>query len=203
MIKINLLAEGKKSVVRKSAAPSFAVSQRDLAAWIVVAVAVLGVLGVAAYWWVLKGEIARKVEQVRVAQKEVDELKPILAEVEEYKKKKARLEHKINVINQLKENQKGPVQIMDYVSRALPELLWLERLDLSGNYLALQGSAFNTNAVAAFIENLGKVREFHEPVLTDAVRDKNQAYKFKINFRFNPLQKPESGASAPAAGGGR
>ena len=44
----------------------------------------------------------------------------MIKEVEEYKAKKAELEHKIEVINDLKHNQRGPVQIMDQVSARCP-----------------------------------------------------------------------------------
>jgi Tfp pilus assembly protein PilN len=202
MIKINLLAEGKKSVVRKAAAPAFKLPTTDMAIWIALGMGVVGLLAVGGYWWVLDKQQSTLEGQIQVAQQEVDELKPILAEVEEYKVKKGALEHKIEVINQLKDNQRGPVQIMDQISRALPELLWIERLDLNGSSIALQGRAFNTNAVAAFLENLGKVPEFQEPVLTDTSLT-GETYTFLINFTFRSRKPAEAaaGATAGAAGG--
>lgn len=156
----------------------------------------------AGYWWVLRGQLADKQEQIVVAQKEVDELKPILKEVEEYKGKKARLEHKINVINDLKANQRGPVQIMDQVSRALPELLWLDRLDMRAGTITIKGQAFNTNAVAAFLENLGRVPEFQEPVLKDTSK-RDEVYNFELNFKFSFAKPPATdGASPGGAEGG-
>ena len=43
-----------------------------------------------------------------------------------------------------------PVRILDQVSQALPELLWLDRMSLQGGSVELQGQAFNTNQVATF-----------------------------------------------------
>jgi Tfp pilus assembly protein PilN len=98
------------------------------------------------------------------------------------------------VINQLKANQRGPVTLMDQVSRALPELLWLDNMDVAGATVILHGRAFNTNAVANFIENLDKVPEFQEPILVDAAQS-GTTYAFQINFGFTLATPPE----APAA----
>lgn len=201
MIKINLLAEGKKTVVRKTAGPSFKVPNRDLAAILALVLGVLGLIGGGVRWWMLADQRDQLVEQIAEAQREVEALKPVLAEVEDYKRKKEQLEHKISVINQLKENQRGPVQIMDQVSRALPDLLWLTRLELNGNNVALFGAAFNTNAIANYLENLGKVPEFQEPVLGDVGRT-GQTYTFVINFRFSFVKPAEQAPGAPSAAGG-
>lgn len=200
MIKINLLSEGKKPVVaRKSGASAAAlkIPQQDLALWILVGCAILALIGVGAYWMVLRNQLAQTNDQIATAQKEIEALKPILAEVEDYKHKKEQLEHKISVINDLKANQSGPVQIMDYVSRALPELLWIDRMDMRGKSLALRGRAFNTNAIALFLENLAKVPEFSEPVLRD-MQKRGTVYNYDIGFSFN-FAKPA--AETPAAAG--
>lgn len=202
MIKINLLAEGKKAVVRKAATPSFKVPARDLATIITLVVAVLGLIGAAGRWWMLRAEEGRMTERVRAAQREVDELKPVLKEVADYKAKKEQLERKIAVINQLKENQRGPVRIMDQVSRALPDLLWLDRLDLTGNNIVMRGRAFNPNAIANFLENLGKVPEFQEPVLGDTTRAAQDIYSFVISLKFSKIKPAEQAATPAATGAG-
>ena len=53
-----------------------------------------------------------------------------------------------DLINQLKVNQRGPVRLMDEVSKALPDLLWLDRMECRGNSISLTGKALNPNAVA-------------------------------------------------------
>ena len=73
-------------------------------------------------------------------QREYDRLKPIIAEVEAFKKKNAELKHKIEVIEQLKANQYGPVRVMDEVSKALPDLLWLTNMSLAGERAHASGA---------------------------------------------------------------
>ncbi len=109
----------------------------------------------------------------------------MIKEVEDYKAKKAELERKIGIINDLKANQRGPVRVMDYVSRALPELLWLDRMTMNATTIEVEGRAFNTNAVATFIENLDRVPEFEEPTLKDATEQTGGVYKFVIDFNYS------------------
>jgi type IV pilus assembly protein PilN len=201
MIKINLLAEGKRAVTRKAkAAPRAGAAPLDVGPWLLLAGFVLGVLVVAGWWFLLYRTIQEKDREIAVAQQEVNELQAIIKEVDEYKLKKAELEHKIQVITDLKLNQQGPVRIMDQVSRALPELLWLDRMQVSGSTITLNGQAFNTNAVANFIENLDKVAEFQEPILKDT-RQSGQVYTFVISFGY-AIPKPGAAEPAPAPAGG-
>jgi type IV pilus assembly protein PilN len=200
MIRINLLAEGKKPVVSKKQAAGSGIKgileSENLAAYILLAVAAIGLAVVGARYGLLENRITTLEEEVEVFQAEVDELEPIIREVEEFKAKKAELERKVQVINQLKANQRGPVRIMDYVSRALPELLWLSRMQVGGQSITISGEAFNTNAVANFMENLDRFPEFREPVLKDTSQ-RGGVYTFTLTFSYDfPVDAEES----PAAG---
>src|SRR5262249_29666575 len=161
---INLLAEGKRAVTRKAKGPALALQGQKVPQYLLLAGALLGVLASGLGWFYYSHQIAKRDAKIAEANKEIERLSAILKEGEQFKKEKAELERKIHVINDLKENQRGPVKIMDQVSRALPELLWLDRMDVVGNNITLNGEAFNTNAVANFIENLDKVQEFSEPI---------------------------------------
>jgi Tfp pilus assembly protein PilN len=200
MIKINLVSEGRRPVVSRKAKEKLGIAGLELGEGLFMLATVLGILGLAGFWWYLRGERQERVEAVAEAQREVDELAQVLAEVEDYKDKKAKLEHKIGVINDLKRNQRGPVRILDQISQALPELLWLDDMTLRNKAVSIQGRAFNTNQIATFIENLGKVPEFQEPRLRDTNRE-GQVYRFTITFNFNiaPPPAPEGAEGAEAA----
>jgi len=204
MIKINLLAEGKRpAAVRKSKASAVNLDGKDVSLWMLLLGALLGGIAIAVSWWILNYELKTKVEEVRVAQAEVDALANVIKEVEDYKAKKTELERKIGIINDLKLNQRGPVRVMDHVSRALPELLWMDRLKMNATTIEVEGRAFNTNAVANFIENLDKVPEFDEPTLQDTQEQPGGVYKFTINFTYSFTPRlPEAGAAASTPGSG-
>lgn len=191
MIRINLLAEGKKPVVTKKKQTTGSgwkaiLQSENLAFYALLAVTALGLMVVGGRYGLLENRISILDEEVRVFQEEVDELEPIIREVEEFKAKKIELERKVQVINRLKANQRGPVRIMDYVSRALPELLWLNRMQVSAQSITLSGEAFNTNAVANFMENLDRFPEFREPVLKDTAQ-KGGIYTFTLSLNYDFL----------------
>ena len=55
----------------------------------------------------------------------------IIAEVEAFQRRKDSLQSRIDLINQLKQNQKGPVRIMDRISQDLPDLVWLDKMTVA------------------------------------------------------------------------
>jgi len=200
MIKINLLAEGKKTAVRK-VKPSQLLEGKDFGLWLLAAGLILGIAAVGLLWYLRHNTIIEKDQTIVEAEKEVDDLASVIKEVDDYKSKKAELERKIKVINDLKLNQRGPVKVMDNISRSLPELLWLDHLTMSASTIEIDGRAFNTNAVANFIENLDKVPEFGEPTLKDTQEQVGGVYKFVINLNYSFTPKEDkSGKSAGANG---
>lgn len=208
MIKINLLAEGRPRVSKPRRAATGPGLTGEPANLLLLIGLVLAVLVIGVQWFRLQSTINSKRDEIAVVQREVDELRPIIAEVEQFEARKAELEHKIEVINTLKVNQRGPVKIMDEVSKALPEMLWLTKMQLSGNNITLTGQAFNTNAVANFIDNLDQVEGFNEPVLRDTAQRRNrnttgEVFNFVVNFSFDPSaikMTDEPQAAAEAAG---
>ena len=198
MIKINLLSEGKRPAAVRKTKP-LALEGKDVGQWLLAAAVLVGILAGLVYWWTLKSTLERKDQEIAEAEKKVEELAPIIAEVEEYKEMKDEFKRKIEVINQLKLAQRGPVRMMDAVSRALPELLWLDRMQVSASSIQVEGRAFNTNAVAAFIENLDKVPEFEEPSLKDTQAQAGGVYKFVVTFNYTyaPLAEAVDGSQPP------
>lgn len=183
MIRINLLAEGRRpTAVRKTRKVGLA--ERDWTHLSLVVAIVLGVLVTAGYWFLLERREAAVREEVVAAEAEVERLQPILDEVEEFKAKQADLERKIEVITNLKNQQTGPVRVMDAVSRALPELLWLDQMNVSASNIRITGRAFNVNAISNFIENLDRVQEFREPRL-GPVRESGDIYQYTIDVEYS------------------
>jgi Tfp pilus assembly protein PilN len=93
---------------------------------------------------------------------------------------------------------------MDEVSNALPDLLWIERMQLQGNLIAIDGKALNPPAVANFFENLKRVQAFQEPkliALTAATAASANLYSYGLSFVFADLDRTQfEPAGTPAAG---
>jgi type IV pilus assembly protein PilN len=197
MIKINLLVEARAERVAR--APLIALGAANVNNYILLGLIILGLAFVGLRYWKLSSTLAGIKAEIVVNQREFERLKPIIAEVEAFKKKNAELKHKIEVIEQLKQNQYGPVRVMDEVSKALPDLLWLTSMGLTGNMLSLQGQALNENAVANFISNLGASPFFAEPSLKIMSQDDRGVFTFDLSCTFT--QTPRE--AAPAASGQR
>lgn len=199
MIRINLLSEGRRPVVARKARPKLSLGDQDPSLYFLTGGLVLGLLIALGWWYSLSRRLKEVDADIRVAEREVEKLRPILEEVKSFKAKQRELERKITVINDLTLKQEGPVQIMDRVSRALPDLVWLNTMNFRGRTVDLVGTAFNTNAIASFIENLDKVPEFREPDTNDIARAPNGAsYNFRISFRFDQRKPEKPQDEAPA-----
>jgi type IV pilus assembly protein PilN len=201
MIKINLIAEGRKPVVARQQRPAGGprtplLGGENIAAWLLALGVLVGVGVFLGFFLSLRATINKNDAQITRDRRRVEELREIIAKVEEFERKEAELEKKIQVIQELKDNQRGPVEAMDAISRALPELLWLDRMDMRGERLTLTGRAFNWNAIATFIQSLDDSPIFSEPNLRD-INSNREVFNFSIELTKAPPAPPPGSAIAP------
>jgi len=195
MIKINLVAEARAE--KAARAPLISMGAAGLNNYIILGLLILGIAFVGIQYWRLSSTLSGINAEIAENQVEYERLKPIIEEVEAFKKKNAELKHKIDVIEQLKANQYGPVRIMDEVSKALPDLLWLTNLDLEGNSISLRGQALDENAVANLIANLAASPFFAEPTLRIMQQDDRGVRSFDLTCTFTYTPR-EAGSTAGA-----
>jgi len=197
LIRINLLTEAKAAAARKKA-PLLPTGAR-LNNVLFFGGFALGLLYVAVMGLTLLSRRSQLDDEIVKARLEADRLKSIIEEVKEYEDKKASLEAKIQLINSLKTNQKGPVRLMDEISKALPDLVWLTNLERAGNGVTLRGKTLSPNAVATYLENLKKSPFFAEPVFKVLGQDGGNSgtYSWEMTLTFIPSAVL---ASAPIPG---
>lgn len=199
MIKINLLAEAKPTKRRRGVAALGGAGRLNVV--LLVAATLLGLLVCVVQWVLLNNQTKEMDEKIRIAQAEVTRLESVLAEVKDFEEKKEKLQKKVDLINQLKLNQRGPVRLMDEVSKALPDLLWLDRMECRGNGISLAGKAINPPAIANFLENLKRQPQFQEPTVRDITAcggtGSQPLYCFSLGFVFSNLEKVQVEQAAP------
>jgi len=205
LIRINLLTEAKAAAARKKG--PFLPTGAKLNNVLFFGAFGLGLAYVAIMAVTLLSRRSQLDEEIVKARLEADRLKSIIEEVKEYEDKKASLEAKIQLINALKTNQKGPVRLMDEVSKALPDLVWLTVLDVSGNQITMRGKTLSPNAVATYLENLKKSPFFAEPVFKSLGQDgATSTYSWEMTLTFNPAavlaSAPQPAPTPPAKGKG-
>jgi type IV pilus assembly protein PilN len=186
LIRINLLTEAKAAAARKKA-PLLPTGARLNNVLFFGALA-LGFAYVVIMGLTLLSRRSQLDEEIVKARLEADRLKSIIEEVKEYEDKKASLEAKIQLINSLKTNQKGPVRLMDEISKALPDLVWLTVVEVSGNTVLMRGKTLSPNAVATYLENLKKSPFFAEPVFKVLGQDGGNSgtYSWEMTLNFIP-----------------
>ena len=210
MIKINLSREGRGSARAASAAPGagagMAAAPANVNNILVVSLLVLGLL-IGGGWTALKwNERNKKQATVNSMQAEADNLRKIIEEVERFERRRDSLEKRIALINQLKQNQKGPVRLLDHISRDLPDLVWLDSMALAGSQITISGRTLNPNAAATFVENIKADPMFDEPEFNTLSAEAGgtsgvNVYRFEMRFNFRYLADAEPAASEGEAAG--
>jgi len=184
MIKINLIsAEPSPAATRKKGPEiSLGAHQGDI---ILVTVLVISLLIAGGRWYMLYSTI-QELNATRIEkEKQRDELKQYIKTANELEAKRAELKKKIDTIRELKENQQGPVHVMDEISRALPDLVWLKNLTLNGKKVQIVGMALDVNAIANFSTNL-KASPYvvSADVLGYDLVTSSSAYTFQVTCTF-------------------
>ncbi|MGA8808076.1 MAG: PilN domain-containing protein [Thermoanaerobaculia bacterium] len=163
---------------------------------------VLGILIAGGWWYMQKRTLAQRQEAVAQKQVEATRLEKIINDVADFQKQKDSLQKRIDLINQLKQNQRGPVQLMDRVSQDLPDLVWLDKMAIAGGVVTIDGRGLNPNAIANFVENVKNDPLFEEPDLGNVTQVSSTplVYSYTMKFHFTYVPKGEAGAAGAATG---
>ena len=79
----------------------------------------------------------------------------MLAEVKQFEARTTQLQQRVQLIEQLRAGQSVPVQLLDHVSRSLPDMLWLTDLQQEGAAVTIEGRSTTLIALSDFVGNLG------------------------------------------------
>jgi type IV pilus assembly protein PilN len=201
LIRINLLTEARAAAAKKKG-PSLPTGAK-LNNLLLIAGVAIGIIYIGVMALILTSRRRHLDEEIGKAKEEVARLKSIIDEVKGYEDKKKSLEEKIALINNLKTNQKGPVRLMDEISKALPDLVWLTEMSIAGdNLLTLRGKTLSPNAVATYLENLKKSPYFAEPVFKNLGRDAGPQgiYSWEMTVTFTHGKTAAEAASTAKPG---
>ena len=178
MIRINLLPT-------KAAKKKESVIQQAIVGVIVISAVFAGIFVVHNY---KSKEIeAQRIENNRL-QQEINQLATIIAEVENYKKKKQDRNNKIQVIKKLNDGRSGPVKMLDEFTYTLPDKLWIEAFKEKGGNVEIQGTGLTGGVIADFVENLRNSKYFSNVnLLQTQLREENQIemQQFKVTLVVN------------------
>ena len=86
------------------------------------------------------------------------------ARCKQFDEQRAQLQQRVALIEQLRSGQSVPVQLLDHVSRSLPDMLWLTDLDQKGDDVTIEGQSTTLIALSDFVGNLGTTRCCMKPI---------------------------------------
>jgi type IV pilus assembly protein PilN len=137
--------------------------------------------------------------KIAADEKRQRELQAIKVQVDAFQAKKTLLENKVNLIERLKAEQKGPVHLLDEISKALPDFVWLTNLDENAGRVTLQGESNGLTSVADFISALQRSGWFPSMDLVSS-DENNNIIKFNLQGQFlDPELAAKQRAAAAAA----
>lgn len=188
MIRINLLG-GAKPKGKKAAGvsmPSFDFGNLGGPMVQVAGVLLIAVVVNAGYWYHLDQEKKAIEVKARVAEQKNRELADIKAKYLERQKQADSYKRRVDVIDQLRANQTGPVNLLSMIGDTVnsTEAVWLISMQDQGANVAIDGTALSSDAVANLISNLQKTGYFRnieikETSQDSAVKDM-QAFQFTL-----------------------
>ncbi len=204
MIKVNLLAQTRRGTAPK-AAPSINLEGLGNLPNIVT-VFLIGAVVVFVGWkyYSLSGIQADLDASLAQAEIELKKVEEDIRVADELEKKRQRVQHQIDLIIQLKQNQLIPVRLLDQISRNLPDFLWLTNLTEAGGALTFTGKATTPTAYANFYNNLTASPYFKDVGRISYREDGTSGVSFSLaaTFRPHPDQEAPAGGSAEGAESG-
>jgi type IV pilus assembly protein PilN len=131
-------------------------------------------------------------------------------EVTELQKKIGDLKQKVNVIEDLSKKKVGPVRVMESLSLAAPDRLWVTEFKETSGNLSMTGMALDNQTVADFLKALAASAYFRDVELvetTQVQQDKLAMKKFSLRSRllYQPTlaeTQPKTAAASPAVPSG-
>ena len=203
MIRINLLAaereKSKKAVVLGTAGQKLTIGCS--------LILVLALLFVGWRYWALTRASNQIDAEIAAAQQETTRLHSVIQQVQQFEQRKAQLQQRVVLIEQLRKGQTGPVHMLDQISHALPQMLWLTELKQSGNDVQIDGRCTTLTGLSEFVSNLEASGYFKRSIeIVDTKTETlgtppSELIKFSIKATFQQpgeAAKPAAGAKAGA-----
>jgi type IV pilus assembly protein PilN len=188
MIRINLL-EAPKPKNKRSAIPSMPTMEvGDVGS---PRLKVLVVFGLAAAfnlytWYHLDAQKKAIAQDMAKAEQKNRELADVKARYMARQREAENYKRRVDVIDQLRNNQTGPVNLLAMVGETVnnTEAVWLNNMKDQGTSVDIEGMALSSDAVANLISNLQKTGYFRNVEIKESIQDETvkdmQAFTFTL-----------------------
>jgi Tfp pilus assembly protein PilN len=186
MIRINLLGAQKGKNKRSAASAAAVMEVGDVGSpkLKVLVVLVLAALVNVGYWYQLDKQHRDIAAKMEVALRKNAELAEVKARYLERQREAENYKRRVDVIDQLRASQSGPVDLLNTVGQTVnnTEAVWLNSMKDQGASIDIDGMALSTDAVASLIANLQKTGHFKNIEIKETFQD--DTYKEMQAFNF-------------------
>jgi type IV pilus assembly protein PilN len=215
MIRINLLAverEQPRAAKRRAGLSINPAQKITIAASLIVVVTALGIVW---WFWALRQKSARLDQEIADAEAETRRLRSVLTQVQKFEARRAQLQQRVSLIEELRKGQIGPVHMLDSISKSLPDRLWLTELTQTASEVQIRGFATSLTAISDLVANLEASNYFKKPVeIVDTqvgaatgplAAQAGELVKFEVKGTYQPpappaLPKPPATAASTGSG---
>jgi len=191
MIRINLLAASKAKRKGGGGNASSAPSMGDVGnvgspMMKVLLVLVIAGAGNYVYYSQLNKEAKSIATKMAAAEQKNRELADVKAQYLERQRQADGYKRRVDVIDQLRAGQAGPVNLMNTIGETVngTEAVWLSTMKDQGASVAIEGMALSTDAVANLIKNLQNTGYFKNIEIKETYQDDSfkemQAFQFTL-----------------------
>ena len=187
MIRINLLATERKVANRKFAFDPTKQVTAVCGGLLIVAGLVIG-------WrfWMLHSDERQTEAAIASAQQETQRLHSVIIQMQQFEQRKAQLQQRVTLIEQLRKDQIGPVHMLDQISLALPASIWLNEMKQTAtpNEVLIDGRSLTLTGLSDFVANLEHSGYFQKSVeIVNSTADNTaptlgEVIKFEIKAVF-------------------
>ncbi len=187
MIKVNLLKDQTVKVPTKFTTPT--VSRMGL---IFLAIFLLAAGGMVGWYFYVGQQIKACTQKRKVLRAEEARLKELENEIQKYEELKQLRLSRIEIIEKLKENQKGPVLLLNNVIQSMPKdgLMWLTNLTQKKDLVKIAGFTRNTETIPDFMSNLAASGIF-QTVDLELIESQKEQDSAKFSLLCTSLSRPK------------
>ena len=199
MIRINLLAAEREKSKKKAVTLGTAGQKLTIGCSVIL---MLALLFIGWRYWTVTRDSNQIDAEIAAGQQETTRLHSVIQQVQQFEQRKAQLQQRVVLIEQLRKGQTGPVHMLDQISHALPQMLWLTQLKQTGADVVIDGKCTTLTGLSEFVSSLEASGYFKRSIeivdtKTETVaQPPSELIKFTIKATF---QQPGD-AAKPAAG---
>jgi len=196
MIKVNLLATNPGAAPAREWLP-----REQRSALVGIALLVVTAAGIGGAWWYLQRQRTTLEAEIASAETELVRLKDAAKLVERATARKTELAERLSLIERLRAAKRGPVNLLETISRSLPDGLWLTDMKQNGAVVQFEGRATSLTSITDFAELMQNSGLFKRPVeiltTSNDVIEERAVVKFAIRAESEKPVEPALGL-APA-----